>query len=165
MTALDRTRGKVRLLARGMVPVEIDSKGLDLALRELTSRLGEANKVACVFECRAPLRVADGRVATQLYHIAQEAIANAIRHGQARRIRVSLRSGKKGTRLEIKDDGKGFPADGRQGPRPGPCAGTGMQTMVYRARLIGGKLTVRSAKPRGAVVTCLLLRGAEDGPG
>ena len=49
VTALDRTRGKVRLLARGMVPVEIDSKGLDLALRELTARLGEANKVACVF--------------------------------------------------------------------------------------------------------------------
>ena len=28
VTALDRTRGKLRLLARSMVPVKIDSKGL-----------------------------------------------------------------------------------------------------------------------------------------
>jgi len=108
MTALDRTRGKVRLLTRGMVPVEIDSKGLVLALKELTSRLGEANKVACLFECSVPPRVADWRVATQLYHIAQEAIANAIKHGKARKIRVSLQTRRNGTRLEIKDNGKGF---------------------------------------------------------
>ena len=157
VTALDRTRGKVRLLARGMVPVEIDSKGLTLALKELTSRLGEANKVACVFECSVPSGVADGRVATHLYHIAQEAITNAIKHGQARKIRVSLQTRRNGTRLEIKDDGKGFQQ------RQGQGAGTGMQIMAYRASLIRGELTVRPVKPRGTAVTCLLLRGTENG--
>ena len=61
-----------------------------------------------------PPFVADEWVATQLYHIAQEAIANAIKHGQARMIRVSLQARKNGTTLEIKDDGKGFPKERQQ---------------------------------------------------
>ncbi len=65
--------------------------------------------------------------------------------------------------LEIKDDGKGFPKERQHGQGQG--AGTGMQIMFYRASLIGGKLTVRSVKPRGTIVTCLLLRGTENGLG
>ena len=41
VAGLDRTRAKVRALSRGMVPVEIDSNGLVVALGELTARLGD----------------------------------------------------------------------------------------------------------------------------
>ena len=91
---LDRTRKKLRLLARGLVPVEVDSKGLTAALLDLTARLGELNGVSCVLECQESALVEDSRVATQLYHIAQEAIANAIKHGQARTIKVLLEAQK-----------------------------------------------------------------------
>jgi signal transduction histidine kinase len=146
------------LLARGLVPVEVDSKGLTAALLDLTARLGELNGVSCVLECQESALVEDGRVATQLYHIAQEAIANAIKHGQARAIKVVLETRKNGTKLEIRDDGKGLPRKLRRGQ------GTGLQIMSYRAGLLGGKLTLRQAKPRGTVVTCLLAKGTDHEP-
>ena len=49
VAGLDRTRGKVRALSRGMVPVEIDSNGLVDALDELTARLGDLHHITCVF--------------------------------------------------------------------------------------------------------------------
>ena len=152
---LDRTRKKLRLLARGLVPVEVDSKGLSTALLDLTERLGELNGVSCILECQGSALVEDGRVATQLYHIAQEAIANAIKHGQARTIKVLLETSKNVTKLEIKDDGKGLPRKLKRGQ------GTGLQIMAYRAGLLGGKLTLRQARPCGTMVTCVLARGTD----
>ena len=125
---------------------------------DLTARLGELNGVSCVLECQESALVEDSRVATQLYHIAQEAIANAIKHGQAHTIKVLLETRKNGTKLEIRDDGKGLPRKLKRGQ------GTGLQIMSYRAGLLGGKLTLRQAKPRGTVVTCLLARGTNHEP-
>jgi two-component system CheB/CheR fusion protein len=152
---LDRTRKKLRLLARGLVPVEVDSQGLTAALLDLTKRLGEVNGVSCVLECQGSALVEHNRVATQLYHIAQEAIANAIKHGQARAIKVLLETRENRTRLEIRDDGRGLPRKLKRG------LGTGLQIMSYRAGLLGGKLTLSQAKPRGTVVACLLNGGID----
>ncbi len=51
VTALDRIRGKVRALSKGMVSVEVQSNGLVAALKELTARLGDHTS------CHLPLRV------------------------------------------------------------------------------------------------------------
>ncbi len=82
VAGLDRTRAKVRALSRGLIPVEIDSNGLVDALDQLTARLGDLHHTACVFECRDRSVQIDVRRATQLYHIAQEGITNALKHAQ-----------------------------------------------------------------------------------
>ena len=49
------------------------------------------NEIESTFTCNGAVQVGDNRVATQLYRITQEAIANAIKHSQARRVDVELR--------------------------------------------------------------------------
>jgi two-component system, chemotaxis family, CheB/CheR fusion protein len=157
VAGLDRTRAKVRALSRGLIPVEIDSNGLVDALEQLTSRLGDLHHAACVFECRDRSVEIDVSQATQLYHIAQEAITNALKHADARTIRVTLDARESAVMLEVKDDGIGIPGDKA---RPD---GMGLRTMSYRAGLIHGKLDIRRHEAGGTLVSCLVVRGAGHG--
>ena len=81
VTGLDRTLSKVRALSRGMIPVEIDSNGLVNALEHLTARLGDLHHITCSSSARIG-RSRSSRQATQLYHIAQEAITDALKHAE-----------------------------------------------------------------------------------
>lgn len=105
VVTLDRTRAKVRAISRGLVPTEVDGPGLPTALEELSHRVGEGTRVACVFHCAGDPRIADCRTATQLYHIAQEAVANAIHCEESAKVDISLRGDEGVTLLEICNDG------------------------------------------------------------
>jgi glucose-6-phosphate-specific signal transduction histidine kinase len=98
--------------------------------------------VTCAFECDRPFLRPRPEVESHLFRIAQEAVNNAITHGKADRIEISL--GSKGGQglLCIKDNGVGMPVEA-----PAP-EGAGLHTMAYRARLIGGSLEVRRRAPR-----------------
>jgi len=84
----------------------------------------------------------------QLFRIAQEAVSNAVRHGRAARIDISLSCADGNGLLIIDDDGIGLP----RGPRR--SGGIGLHTMEYRARMIGASLTVRRRPLGGTRVTC-----------
>jgi len=87
-------------------------------------------------------------MATHLYHISQEAVNNAIKHGHAKNILIRLFAGECEGTLIIKDDGAGI-------ERPlAPHTGVGLHIMNYRAGIIGGTLEVRRDQSRGTVVTC-----------
>jgi signal transduction histidine kinase len=90
----------------------------------------------------------DDSVATHLYHIAQEAVNNAIKHGEAGKILIQLTAGPGRGKLTIKDDGKGMP-DGLDN-----SSGMGLHIMKYRSAMIGGALEIRSSKARGTSVIC-----------
>ena len=152
VAGLDRTRRKVQALSRGMVPVEIAANGLVASLEELTDRLGDYHRITFSFQYLGPAIEIDSRLATQLYHIAQEAITNALKHAKARTIRVTLDARESGLKLEVEDDGIGM-AEGRREP-----SGMGLRIMSYRAGLIHGKLTIDSRAGGGTVVSCQILR-------
>jgi signal transduction histidine kinase len=158
IAGLDRTRQKLRALSREMIPVEIDSKGLVGALKELTARLSDGHRIGCVFECRVAAIEIDPGNATQLYHIAQEAITNAIKHAQARNIRVTLESLRTAIKLEVRDDGVGIVDDSARRD------GMGLRIMSYRAGLIRGTLKVRRAEGNGTLVSCVVMRGEPSAP-
>jgi signal transduction histidine kinase len=93
----------------------------------------------------------------ELVRIAREAVANAIRHGGARRITVTLGSQDNDLLLRVTDDGCGFAAATAE------TAGTGlgMQTMRDRARKLGGELTTRrTERGRTEVAVTTLGTGA-----
>ena len=92
----------------------------------------------------------DNAVATHLYRIAQEAIQNAIRHGQAKFIVINLLTQNDRIVLGVNDDGVGFPK------KPGRHKGMGLRIMRHRARLIGGQLTIQCPSGGGTVVNCTL---------
>jgi len=139
---------KTRELARGLLPVVSDAHGLMSALRLYATEIENLFGVACHFQCEEAVLIHDAPVATHLYHIAQEAVNNAIKHGHAREIVIRLFSGEREGTLIIKDDGVGI-------ARPlAPHTGVGLHIMNYRAGMIGGNLEVRRELPRGSVVTC-----------
>jgi PAS domain S-box-containing protein len=157
-----------RLLARGLVPVEIDAHGLMSALSELaaqTRRLklpGSAAehqpvRVNCTVRCAQPVDVADNFVATHLYRIAQEAVTNALKHGRADRIQISLAETPGALTLAIRDNGIGIDPKraGASGDRS-VSRGMGLRIMGYRAGLIGATLNVGQVAPQGTLVTCTL---------
>jgi len=75
---------KSRELARGQLPVVSDSQGLMSALQLWATEVKkDLFGVSCRFQCERPVLINDDSMATHLYHIAQEAVNNAIKHGNA----------------------------------------------------------------------------------
>lgn len=140
----------VRSLSRGLVSPQIDPADLPAALGHLADRCMEMHGTACRFEQTNSIRVASGEVATQLFRIAQEAIANAVRHGKAQNVTVSLRVEGELLTLEIRDDGVGLPEPGQRGQ------GAGLQIMESRAGLIGATLNISHPSSGGTMVSCTL---------
>ncbi len=91
-----------------------------------------------------------GVATTHLYRIAQEAVSNAVKHGRASHVWLELARRGTDVTLTIRDDGRGVPAGGAAAAG----AGMGLQTMAYRARIIGGTLDVRAGESGGTVVAC-----------
>jgi signal transduction histidine kinase len=123
---------------------------LSVALQGLAANVSERFGVACTFKGDEAVPVRDSTTATQLYHIAQEAVTNAAKHAHANRITIEL--AQKGQRLTlvVSDDGKGFPDK-----LPDP-PGLGLRLMAHGAALIGGKFSVQRNRSGGTVVTCKL---------
>ena len=136
------------MLARGLSPVTLESHGLMSALRELTANSGKLFQITCRFDCPRPVLVPSNAVATHLYRIAQEAITNAVKHGHARSVVVSLSRTRSSATLAVTDNGTGFPRDVRT------VKGMGLRIMQYRADTIGATLTIERAKRKGTNVLC-----------
>jgi signal transduction histidine kinase len=153
---LGRALGQVRWLSKGLIPAEVDGRRLRAVLAELTTRTGELNGTSCAFQCDEPFEVLDNPTATHLARIAQEAITNALKHGHARQIVVSLESRGSSLALKILDDGVGIVDPGEE------SQGVGLRIMHHRANLIGADLSVGPVHGGGTLVTCTLLRERRD---
>jgi PAS domain S-box-containing protein len=138
----------VRNMSRGLARAEIDPAGLPQALTELTARLSETSGVRCVFHGDKTLKVEDRLRATHLFHIAQEACTNALKHSHARNVEIWLRSADHTYTLEIQDDGVGISQEAHEG--------LGLRIMRNRAGIIGATLTIELVKPQGTIVKCVL---------
>ena len=139
---------KTRELARGLLPVVSDSHGLMSALQLWAAEIEDLFGVSCRFQCETPVLIHDDTMATHLYHIAQEAVNNAIKHGEPGKVLIQLTAEQGRGTLRIEDDGKGV-AD-----NPANTQGMGLHIMNYRAGMIGGVLEVRPGTTGGIVVTC-----------
>lgn len=145
---LNEAATTTRELARGLLPVEVESGGLAAAIENLAAKVEQLLDIPCRFSATQPILVSDHLVAGHLFRIAQEAISNALRHGSPKQIEVRMEQADDTLTLNIEDDGVGVPAatDGIQG--------LGIRLMRHRASLIGASLTIRPNTPKGTVVTC-----------
>ncbi len=147
---LNNAVSQARTLARGLDPVEAEVGGLVPALHKLADESAKLFSLDCRFESNVPEVALDTGVALHLFRIAQEAITNAARHGNAPRITVRLYVGISDVRLEVEDNGCGFAVGQRTE------AGLGLRTMQYRADTIGASFQVQSGPGEGTGVECVL---------
>ncbi|MCE5276563.1 MAG: PAS domain S-box protein [Planctomycetaceae bacterium] len=141
--ALDRTR----CLARGLDPVVIKAAELRRALESLCIEVRNASGLPCDFSDRCNMPIDDDLAADNLYHIASEAVNNAVKHARASSIRIALAAREDELVLTVADDGVGLST-------AAPVThGMGMRTMSYRAGIIGGGITITKGPAGGTEVT------------
>jgi signal transduction histidine kinase len=137
---------EMRLLLYELRPPIIEEEGLLEALsRRLDAVEGRAGVEVRLLatewvDLPAPVEEA-------LYHIAQEALNNALKHAEATTVTVQLHGDAGGVDLEVVDNGKGFDPDSvkRRG-------GMGLLSMRQRTEMMGGQLTILSAPGEGTRV-------------
>jgi two-component system CheB/CheR fusion protein len=139
-----------RNLARGLVQVELEGDGLLAALRTLCKNAERMFDVRVTLASEGDLTLDDSGKASNLYRIAQEAISNAVKHGQASTINVLLKRHRHTIELAVEDDGIGFPR------KLSAERGMGVDIMGYRARVIGGSLSIQPRPSGGTVVKCFV---------
>ncbi len=137
-----------RKLARGLSPVELELNGFVSALDELAAHAQELLHIECSFKPATDVLIRDNVAATHLYRIAQESINNAVKHGKAKRVAISLKPDGDRIALSISDDGAGFSTEAKK------SNGMGLHIMKYRASVVGAELKIHSEPYRGATVTC-----------
>jgi PAS domain S-box-containing protein len=148
---LDQAITEARQLARGLFPVRLEAEGLPSALEELANNTSERFGINCRFQSNEGAVVNSKAIATHLYRIAQEAINNSIRHGQARSIEIQLLRAGDELELRVEDDGTGAEPPA---PESGKLSGMGLYIMDYRARAIGGMLRLGPGLTGGTIVSC-----------
>jgi len=141
-----------RKLARGLSPVELEANGFMSALHELAANAQQLFKIECRLEAPVPVMIQNNVAATHLYRIVQESINNAVKHGKAKKIKVTLKHGGDKVALSVSDDGTGFAPETKKGPD----SGMGLHIMRYRASVLDAALDVRSGRDgAGTTVTCI----------
>lgn len=147
---------ELRTIVVGLRPVDLAGDGLHTALRKQVELLDRVHGARVTFDGEQ----VDGLCAPQqeaVYRIAQEAMHNALRHAEAKQIDITLRAEQDVVVLEVVDDGRGFDAEA---PREQPGEGRprhsahrlGIGSMRERARSLGGRLLVSSARGSGTTV-------------
>jgi PAS domain S-box-containing protein len=152
--ALDRIAAvirEVRTVVEDLQPGDLSEASLEEAVAAHARWLTQPRGIALALEIESGIGVAATAV-RDLYRIAQEALANAVRHGNPRHVTVRLCTRPGETVLEIEDDGSGFDVTV-------PYRGVGLPGMRERAAALGGDFDIVSAVGRGTTVRVAIPSG------
>ena len=141
----------LRYLAQDLHPAMLDHLGLAVTLREYCQEFQAKRGVQVTYCHREVGARLPGPVASALYRVAEEALANVARHARTQRAWVSLSRTARGIRLVVRDRGCGFdPAGLADG------SSLGILAMRERLRLVNGTLAVRSTPGQGTEIVSLV---------
>jgi PAS domain S-box-containing protein len=137
---------EMRMLVHELRPPVLEQEGLVGALQQrldaVERRTGVTANLFVEGEIELPVSVEK-----VLYHIAQEALNNALRHAMATSVQVCVRSNGDWVELEVVDNGGGFDLDAAS-----DAGGLGLIGIREWAERLGGKLTILSAPGEGTTV-------------
>ena len=132
-------------LARQLRPTSLDDLGLKAALASLSEDLSRRTGIETDFEGHGDFSPVSDEVQLVAYRIAQEALSNAVQHGDPSQVEVRLGRNGDGLELCVSDDGSGFDTTL-------PDSGLGIMGMRERAMLVGGEVEIDSQPDAGTRV-------------
>ena len=156
--ALETVQGistSVRELSHRLHPAKLQLIGLVAALDHLRRDLSPPHLPIAFSHRNVPAEI-DQNVALCVFRVAQEALVNAIKHGDAGHIWVDLTGGPSSVALTITDDGKGFDVNGP------PNAGLGLISMRERVESVGGVLEIHATPEAGTRLTVTIVNQASE---
>ncbi|MGH2711644.1 MAG: sensor histidine kinase, partial [Actinomycetota bacterium] len=141
----DRAMELVRALIKDLHRSPLGREGLSEALNSYALEVQRDTGVRIETELEeAPMAAP---VQLLCYHVAREAVMNAIKHAEASLITISLKATQDGARLAVSDNGKGFDVDDGE-----PEGHYGLTMMKERAQVSGGSFRIESAPGAGTTV-------------
>ena len=128
-----------------LTPLVLDSFGLAEALNDLAERTRRSHPgVALDLQIDLAAAILPNETALALYRAAQEGITNALTHGQAQRLALSVSAQADTVELELRDDGRGLPPEGA--PRSGHY---GLRWLGERVQGLNGTVQLQATAPQG----------------
>ena len=148
INSLNHTIRDIRSYILDLRPRQFGDENLMDGLRRLmmefrVNTLAEANLNGSTEE----LRDIPGSNALALFHICQEALANAAKHSHAKKVEVTVWTSAERVMLEIQDNGYGFEME-----KMNMNLGHGLSNMHTRARHVGGDVEIASGINEGTSI-------------
>jgi signal transduction histidine kinase len=140
---LNSTIRSVRGFLTGLEPKVLNGREFKTALKSLALTSGDGPMPVQIEVHPSAANSLTSSQATQLLHIAKEAMSNSLRHAHAANLVVALQPVSFGVQLEVRDNGQGFDLEKT------PGSGLGLRNMSARAREIGAELQILSAPGQG----------------
>ena len=136
--------------ARELRPAMLDDLGLIPALHSFLKDFAKRTGIQTRFTAFAAVEQLDEARRMTLFRVAQEALSNVAKHARASRVEVSILEHPVGARMEIKDDGRSFPAERGAAAQKG--GRLGLLGMRERLEMVGGQFAIESAPGQGTTV-------------
>jgi signal transduction histidine kinase len=141
---------KLRELMQQMKTLDVDSKRLTGVIHDTVERFQRETGICAQFVSELPEFHMPQPVCREVARIVQEALVNVRKHSQARQVMVRLGMTNGNWKMEIEDDGRGFPFSGRLSQSELDSLGKGPGVIKERVRLIEGELTIESRPGHGS---------------
>lgn len=144
LTDINAVIRELRNVILGLETNAIQPQEFRTALKSLALTLGaeKSNRIRLDLDHPA-VDLLTAVQATEIIHLAREALSNSVRHGRAETTTLSLHNLEQSIRFTVDDDGCGFD------PATTESTGYGLRNMAKRAEDIGAKFTVHSQKGAG----------------
>jgi PAS domain S-box-containing protein len=140
---------ELRKMMTELRPPMLDERGLSAALSEHLASIERDADLVCSLECDLRGRL-DPAQEVILYRVAQEAMANILKHARAKRVWISLHENDGHIGLQVRDDGVGFdPSSISTSPMNGHF---GLLAMRERVEMAGGSWTVTTSGGAGTII-------------
>lgn len=136
---------KVSEVSHRLHSPELELLGLPAAIAAACRQTEEVSGISVKCRCDDMPKLKEGEIEGCFFRVLQEALNNAVKYSQAKRIDVVLTARHSRLQLEIVDDGVGFAWDD-----PARRRGLGLVGMSERMRLVGGTLKIDSQPGKGA---------------
>lgn len=142
----------LRRVSRRLYPLELEKRGLEVALQELLAEYEMALGIPIAFEYTSVPSDLRGPQSLCLYRIVESALHNIQRHAQATTISIRLVGSFRGIGLCVRDDGQGFEV----GDWTSSSAGLGLRSMSERSTALGGTFRITSRPSGGTKINVWL---------
>ena len=143
---------EVREIARNLRPYKLDRLGLTKALESIIEQAADSSEINFSFLVDPVDGLFSKEAEINLYRVVQESINNILKHSQATDVHLRVAREAHSVGLEIKDNGVGFDTEAVTG-EDAERRGFGLAGIAERARIIGGKHSIRSSPGNGTTIT------------
>jgi PAS domain S-box-containing protein len=148
---------EARQISRDLHPPQLDHLGLKRSLELLLENVAQASEIRFDWKINDTEKIFSAPEDLSFYRIVQESLNNILKHSRAQHVQVTLERDVHEVLLSISDDGCGFDLNRMAGNRQG----MGVQNIIERVRMLGGRVQLDTAPGRGTRVVVTVPIAAE----